>query len=109
MCNEKLHVAYTQDKRNAYIFSVRKLFGRNTPKQQDSNKCDLKQTGREVVDGLIWLRTGEFAGCCKDGHEPSGSMKCREKLSAYQQDSDVEPLGRLCTITDPPPPPPVSI
>jgi hypothetical protein len=30
--------------------------------------------------GLIWLRIGTVKGSCKQGNEPSGSIKCWEVL-----------------------------
>jgi len=33
-----------------------------------------------VWTALIWLRTGQVAGCCKHTNEPSGSIKFREFL-----------------------------
>jgi hypothetical protein len=30
--------------------------------------------------GLIWLITGKVAGCCENGNEPPGSIKCGEFL-----------------------------
>jgi hypothetical protein len=33
-----------------------------------------------VWTGLSWLRTGQVAGTCECGKEPSGSIKCMEFL-----------------------------
>jgi hypothetical protein len=39
-------------------------------------KLILKKEGGRVWTGLIWLRirTGEVAGCCEHGDEPSSSL-----------------------------------
>jgi hypothetical protein len=41
--------------------------------QQMLNKLD----GRACT-GFIWLRKSKMAGCCENGHEPSGSIKFGE-------------------------------
>ena len=53
---------------------------------------DLKETGRESVD----LGEGQVVGCCKDGSEPSSSIKfgkCLEHLRIYKL------LRQGCAVT----------
>jgi hypothetical protein len=41
----------------------------------DNIGMDLRETGRVVWTGLIWLRIGPVEGPCEHGNEPSGSIK----------------------------------
>ena len=44
--------------------------------------------------GLIWFRLVKGGGCCKHGHKPSGSMKCRDFLTNLELVSSSRSLSR---------------
>ena len=47
---------------------------------EDNIKMDLQEVGRGAWTGSIWFRTGQVAGTCECGNEPSGSIKYGEFL-----------------------------
>jgi hypothetical protein len=49
-------------------------FRRPRHRWEDSINIGFKERGGRMRAGLIWLRTGIFAGCCEGGNESSGFM-----------------------------------
>jgi hypothetical protein len=52
-----------------------------------------------VLTGLIWLRIGTVAGCCENGNEPSGFVKCWEIFLVCEQLVTSEGLTSMELVT----------
>jgi hypothetical protein len=72
-------------RRNAYRILVgnpeeKRPLRRPRRRWVDNIKMDVREIGRMVWTGLIWLRIGPVEVFCEHGNEPTSSIKCWEVL-----------------------------
>jgi hypothetical protein len=56
------HVACVGEIRNAYRILVRKPYGKKSVRGKDNIRMDVREIGRKVWTGCIWLRIGTSDG-----------------------------------------------